>query len=203
MTLDFAPGPGRRPEGEPTHPPNKPDFPPPPPRDPPPSKSGHLPISGPRAGFVPQDAVARESAPGAGAGPSTLAQLVSDLRLMLAGALARTQHQWDPASGPAQEDAPIGPAYVDRKVMNARADIRAALAELDELRVVVSLTSPDAPSEKEPTPGSAVAVVAAARASTVGGHTCGAGADLHDPERPTVPKPMPGFALPQPPRWSW
>lgn len=145
-----------------------PTSPPPPlpnPGPPPPSKSGHLPIDpGPRAGFVPQDAVARESAPGAGAGPTTLAQLVSDLRLMLAAALARTQHQWDPASGPQQEDAPIGPAYVDRKVMNARADIRAALAELDELRVVVS---------------------------------------LHDPERPTVPRPMPGFVLPQPKPWQW
>lgn len=182
--IDFAPGPGRRPEGEPTHPPNKPDFPPPPPPPPPPTKRGHLPISGPRVGFVPPDAVARESAPGAGAGPTSLAQLVSDLRLMLAAALARTQHQWDPASGPQQEDAPIGPAYVDRKLMNARADIRAALAELDELRVVVSLNDPG--------PRSVVPQVGA-----------GTGSNLHDPERPTVPRPMPGFALPQPPRWSW
>jgi hypothetical protein len=84
---------------------------------------------------------------------------------MLAAALARTQHQWDPASGPQQGDAPIGPAYVDRKVMNARADIRAALAELDELRVVVSLNDPGPRSVAPP----------------------GRGGDRFEPARPGAP----------------
>jgi hypothetical protein len=172
----------------PTHPPPRP-LPNP---NPPPRPSGHLPISDPRAGG------ARD---GAGVGPISLGRLIAAIRVEVARAFGMTGYQWDPASGPQQEDAPIGPDWVQIQLAEVRVDLRAALTALDELRRVTTMCHLDRHPGEGRTSG--LAVVAAPVATSVeafaGGHTRGAGADLHDPERPTYPKPSPGFALPQPP----
>lgn len=70
----------------------------------------------------------------AGAGPTpTLGMVVRDGERYLAQAIATLTRQFDPASGPQQEDAPWGPALVDRKLAAAVADVRSALEHLSSL----------------------------------------------------------------------
>lgn len=118
--------------------------------------SGHpIPISGPRVG------AARAQARGAepvsqSAGVGSLTQLVADLRLSAARLLAMTSRQWDPASGPQQQDAPLGPDFVDIQLGKAAADFRSALRELDELREVLASQHPTRPAPGHATTGAPV-----------------------------------------------
>jgi hypothetical protein len=207
----------------PTQPPSGPTHPTP---THPPRGNGHAlpPISDPRGAVHPAtDQAARMCVPApAGVGLTSLHQLVLDLRLTLAYALAMTQHQWDPASGPMQEDAPIGPSYVDRKLGNLRCDLRAALAEADELWMVLQsrVDHPVVRSGEMPTPGSAVAGASAACESDDGAApSAGAGVDP-GPGRRALSRPAKrtagtglnevtdvvqgdSFTLPAAKPWSW
>lgn len=165
--------------------------------------SGHpIPISGPRVG------AARAQARGAepvsqSAGVGSLTQLVADLRLSAARLLAMTSRQWDPASGPQQQDAPLGPDFVDIQLAKARADFRNALRELDELRRILASQhpAPHAPGYR-PTPGHAItAPSSVSRESPDARQRVAAGADLRESSSGSASMGA-SFTLPAAPRFA-
>lgn len=65
-----------------------------------------------------------------------LGEVIRDVERTLTQAITTLGRQYDPASGPSQEDDPWGPEAVDIHLGSAVADIRSALRELDAVTLL-------------------------------------------------------------------